>query len=403
MNVLLTRSFISFFSRLPGSKILPFDISDAAAREKGFFSGKSADFHLAIQIAQALGCSRVIFGAYETDDRNLTIGVDVFAYDSVSGELIFKRHYTGKTGPALLDTIDLVRKDAAGLLTGMTVPVAQLQISITNTDAAYYVLLNGIQDGIAAPDYKKELPAGPPIDLTLRRTNDGREVFRTNIVFPAGSDVTIVYYPMAPVFIQSSKSPVDIIMNGRRAGGITNSDTYILGGLPAGSRYSFYVQNGELRSFVKDADLKEGDPVALNFGERDFYQRLDYRGLDTAWDLLLPGLVQLEAKDYWPSAIFGGLWVIDAGVFGYYLYGYLLADYIVNNDPRDYYRAQVLPYRNAYETYSAIAGLAWAGLAAGSWLHASLMAGAEEKEKQFTVYPAFSDGGIALCFEIRFN
>ncbi len=395
-GVLLTRSFISFFSRLPGSKIIPYDVSDKSAEDNGFFINKNLDPGLAVQIGQKLGCRQVVFGSYKTDESRMTIEVDVFAYDTASDEILFKRHYRGKTGTALLDTIDAIRKDAAGILSGREMTIVELKITVTNTAQSYNVLLGGNPDGTAAPLYKRELPAGSPFDLSLKRTADGLEVFRTNIVLTRGKDSSIIYYPTAPVLIQSSVYPVEIRRDGLKTGIITTNETFSLSGLPSGLTYNFYLQNDTMQSLSRNVSLSEGKPSVLNFDERDFHPRVIYRGLTPAWDLLLPGSVQLQARDYWASLLFGGLWAVDIGILGVSLLGYFQADDIIRNDPRLYYRDQVKPYRDFYMYASIISGGVWLVISAGSWLHAEGMKTDQEKEKGTGLNIIPADGGLAF-------
>ncbi len=396
MNVLLTRSFISFFSRLPGSKIIPFDVSDKAARDGGFFDKKGPDTDLAVRIGQTLRCRQVVFGSYQTDAKQMKIEINVSAYDTASGEVIFKRRYEGNTGNSLLDTIDNVRRDTAVLLAGKDVPMTELKIMATNTTAAYDVFLGGSPDGTASPLYSKELPAGSLFDLTLRRKTDGLEVFRTNILLTKDRDVSIDYYPTAPVFIQSSVCPAEVWYDGGKTGDISQKQTFILNGLPAGSYYRFFLRNKELETDVRKIYISEGIPSALNFDANNFHPRINYSGLSPAWDLLLPGLVQIQAHDYWMALIFGGLWLADAGICAYCVYGYFVSDNIVRNDPRSYYRDQIKPYRDFYLPASLITGGFWIALAAGSWFYAEQMKAIQEKSRDFSFQIIPAGSGLAL-------
>jgi len=119
MNTMLTHSLISFFSKLPGTKIVPFISADKAARDKGFFNQKKVDSDLAIQIGQILGSRRVVCGSYKIDAAGQNVKIDIVALDTATADIIFKRHYEGKAGPSLLDTVDNIRKNAAGLLAGI--------------------------------------------------------------------------------------------------------------------------------------------------------------------------------------------------------------------------------------------------------------------------------------------
>ena len=381
MNVLLTRSFISFLSRIPGAKIIPFEVSDRLSREKGYFNRNEIDQDLAIQIGQQLDCKQVLTGLYQVDKKNMTVRIDVYYYDTVTGDTIFKRQYEGMAGTGLLDTIDRVRKNSAGLIMGRDVPMGKLTVAVTNTRNTYEVLLGGYPDGFANPVYQRNIPAGAPFDVTLRCSNTGMEVFRSNVTLVRDKDTTLKYYPSASVFIQTGIFPADIYINGRKTGYTVSGESHILNGLPSATNYLFSLKNDSLQSVTREVRLTEGKPTAVLFEKNDFYRRYRYADTNPYWDLLLPGLVQCQAGDYGASLLWGGLWLADIGAFAYCVYMSCIADYIVNNSPNPVHREEVRPIRDLFIALSAAGGAGWIGLALGSWFHAGGMRDAEVKEK----------------------
>lgn len=402
---ILTRSFIVYFSRLPGAKITPFSASDNLARTKGYLALKKPDNALAIQLGQTLNCRQVVTGSYRVDEAKATIVMEVVALDTATGELRFKRRYEGKAGPALLDTIEDVRKSVAGLFAGREVPMAMLEVTVTNAKTAYEVTLGGTPDGDAAPVYKKSLPAGQSMDVALRRKSDNFEVFRTNITLKAGEASRILYYPTAPVLIQSAKPDCEVRVNGKVLGIATTNATFSLNGLPAGQIHTLYLQNTLYRSQVRKFALTEGVPGLYSFDPNEFYARSRYSSVAPVWSLFLPGLSQFMANDAVAGSVFSVLGAVDIGFVVYCMMQYSTNEALSRNtDLSDTYRASAAIYRDTFG-YAAIGGgVIWAGLAIGSFLHANAMKQAEELGQTWSVsFVPMAEPGMGLAFSCRLD
>ncbi len=149
--------------------------------------------------------------------------------------------------------------------------------------------------------------------------------------------------------------------------------------------HRLYLQNDKVQTKVLKIVLEEGKSKVLTFNKKDFHPRILYSEVNPMWNLLLPGFSHFQAHDYVCSALFGGLWIIDISIFVYSIYGFYIADNIVRNDERLYYREQIKPYRDLYFNVSIASGLGWILISLGSFWHAELMKSNELNKKQYEV------------------
>ncbi len=378
INIILTRALISFLSRLPNSKVIPFSMSYEVSKNKGFYDLKQANNSLAIKIGQNLSASLIIFGSYIISETREDINLEIISIDVVTGQLLFKRRYTLVRDSTFLDTIDDICKDVAGLIAGRVISTAELLFKIENTTNSYELFIGGVSEGIIKKDYRKRFPVNSVLPILLKRVVDNKEVLATNIAITNSSNVILKYEPATSFFIQSEVPQVNIICNGKRVGFISLNEIFSII-LPVNTNYSFFLQNNKVQTDVKKILPKEGEPVFIKFDKDKFYNRISYKGVEPLWNFALPGIAQFQANDYKSSILFGGLTLVDLFCLGYSVYGYLVVDDILKNDKREDYKTQIAPYKDFYSFGIIGSSIGFLVLGLASWLQADVFKSFEEK------------------------
>ncbi|MCX7820661.1 MAG: hypothetical protein N2258_03195 [Brevinematales bacterium] len=395
INIVLTRTLVSFLSRFPNSRVISFSMSYELAKNKGFYDLKQTDNTLAIKIGQNLSASLIIFGHYIVSPESKDIRLEIVSIDIVTGQLLFKRRYTLVKDSTFLDTIDDICKDVAGLISGRVVSTAELTFKIENTTNSYELFISGVSEGVIKKDYKKRFPVNSVLPISLKRIIDNREVFTTNVQIADSSNLILRYEPSTSFYIQSEVPQVNVLCNGKKLGIINSNEIFKIEYLPVNTNYNFFLQNEKLQTDIQKILPREGDPVFIKFDTSKFYNRISYRGVDPLWNFMLPGIAQFKANDYKSSILFGGLLVLDLFCLGYSIYGYMVVDDILKNDTRENYKLQVAPYRDFYSFGMIASGVGYISIGLISWLQADIFKAYEEKN----ISVEFSYNEIKLGFK----
>jgi TolB-like protein len=215
MNLLLSKSIITFLSKLPGYTVVPFVKSFKAAQDRGFLAKKRLDPKDALDIGLATGSKQVITGDYKIDKKKNRIAINMLVYDVVSGELTLKRKFEGEADISVFDSIDQATSDLASLIVGHTITMGQMTVTINGTEKTYTLYINGTpvkQVSIAEP-FSDKVPAGQEILVSLRVSGSADNVYSKSVTLTENKTFDITYSPSATMIVDT--------------GGITGAELFI--------------------------------------------------------------------------------------------------------------------------------------------------------------------------------
>ncbi len=196
VNILLTRSLISYLSKISKGKVISYSISSKIVKEIGFLAHNKVNNSLAISIGQKLSAGVVICGSYRNLDEKKNIEIEVIGIDIITGEILFKRKYKAIKGSSLLDTIDRLSLEVGELVSGRILSLGELEINVINTTNSYELFINGMLETRIPPKFKKKLPSGIPFILSMRKYQEGIEVFNTNVTLVKEEKMVFFIIPL---------------------------------------------------------------------------------------------------------------------------------------------------------------------------------------------------------------
>ncbi len=196
VNKTITRSLITFLSKIPEINITSYEAVGKAAADNKYWESKSFSPDAAVDMGLSLAVSQVVSGDYAVDHKKGTVIINVYVYDTVSAAMKLQRKYTGEAGPELFDTVDRMIRNVSTLITGRTIKMGRLEVEIEDTNA-YKLGINGkFMKKISKSDSYSDIEiAEEPLDITLSVPATEKVIYRTNVSIGDGLTVNITYNP----------------------------------------------------------------------------------------------------------------------------------------------------------------------------------------------------------------
>lgn len=140
INIVLTKSLISYFSRSGSARTVAYDSVASLAARTGFWQAKSVDVSAVENMGLQAGVSKVLFGDYTVDEAKNLITVNYSVYDVRNGRILMMRSVEGAAGMDIFDTIDAISKKVIVAVLGREVDFAALPAEdvVTNTFTVTY-------------------------------------------------------------------------------------------------------------------------------------------------------------------------------------------------------------------------------------------------------------------------
>ncbi len=266
INLLMGRSLTTFLMKISKS-ITPFrDVQDSAGAS-GFWGQKELNSSQAINIAQQFSTEQVITGDYLVNDQKDTITINVYVYNVVNGELLFKRNYKGDAGPEIFETIDKMILDISGLLVGKTISIGYFKLDVKPDKTKYRLFINdsfvklvGSGDG-----YFDKFISGQSIDISLKPEKSDDEALRKIIEIKSGKTNELVYNPSGVLIVEAMESGIDVYLNGAKIGKTDSSGEFIIQGIEAGKDNGITLKNGNSFLSGTNINIREGSTKVVVF------------------------------------------------------------------------------------------------------------------------------------------
>ncbi len=373
INTVLTKSLITFLSKLPDVQIVMYEDLEKAALETGFWKLKQPDMDLAFQLAQSLGSKVMILGDYKTDRVLKKISINLYSYDVVSGELNLTRSYKGTIDTGLFDIVDLMKKNIAGLLYGKEVSIGKLSVLIKDTRNIYKIYINAKLSGEISSEniYNESFLSDDDIEISLKSFDSGKEVFRTNITLTNNENNEVIYKPSADVIIKSFIKKSDIYFNGRNKGEINPEGSINLSYIPADQSNLIELKNDNKILDSTNFIVREGETVILVFNPK-MPVLSSYAKTQPLMNIVIPGYAQIQARDYGMGFIFLVIGTSGFGfsVFSEYAFSISYSKYeksVTESDAAKFYQVSEI-----WRDFSITGLSVWGGTIILSIIHAYL-------------------------------
>ena len=144
INTELTKSLINYLKLHTEVRITGYMDVRSYARNLGFWDNGILNVDNAMKIAENFGAGVLITGDYMVDDSDSSVVVKVCIYDDYRRRLITDINYNGLTGINLIDTIDAIDSDIAGLMSEKAAGPDRKLIRVQISSNSYNVYINGV-------------------------------------------------------------------------------------------------------------------------------------------------------------------------------------------------------------------------------------------------------------------
>lgn len=374
INLTLTKSLISFLSRVPGVYVVPYEQMEKMAKQYGIWNKPgylSEDF---IGLGQRFHVKLVVSGIYRVDYTKKTIVIQVYIHDVVTGELLLKRNYEGPSDLGLFDTIDNMVKSVVSSIAGKEINFSTLYLSVFNTEETYFVSINGrdITNISAGIPFIYRLLSGEDTEILLK-LGQGREVYREKIKPAADQMVRIDYEPAGNILVKTLTEGGEVIMDGRLTNVLQREGQVIFNKLKANriTKFSRWL-DGFLQE-EKEIATQEGETLLLLFdGKSHFESLINYSRSNPVMNLLLPGYTEFQAHDYLPGCLFSGTAVLSVCFTALSAAGYYSTQDRYHSSVTDEEKDRYLGHMNTWQTLLIVSASVYAANDLLSFIHASL-------------------------------
>ncbi len=196
INKTVTRSLITFLSKIPEIDITSYEAVEKAAADNKYWESKSFNPDAAVDMGLSLAAAEVVSGDYTVNHKKGMVTINVYVYDTASASMKLNRQYTGEAGLELFDTIDRLIRNVSTLLAGRPIRMGRLEIEIEGTNS-YKLNINGkFQKKISKTEsYSESEIAEEPLDVTLTVPATEEVIYSTNISIGNGTTVNLTYNP----------------------------------------------------------------------------------------------------------------------------------------------------------------------------------------------------------------
>lgn len=146
-NIILTKSLISYLSRLSDVNVVTYDTVERTVAANGFWRATVFDMDVIDSMGLSLNVQKVVFGNFQVDNATKIITVHYLIYNTADGQTVLARKLDGPAGIDVFDTIDAMAKKIAVAVVNRDVDFAALtaptvvtnQSVITNQTVVTYV------------------------------------------------------------------------------------------------------------------------------------------------------------------------------------------------------------------------------------------------------------------------
>ena len=265
INIMMGKSLSTFLAKI-SKNITPFKDVEETALSNSFWSQKELKSSQAINIAQQFSTEQVITGDYLVNDSGI-ITINVYVYNVINGDLLFKRTYKGDAGPEIFDTIDKMILDVSGLLVGKTISLGYLQVSIKPKDVNYRLFINDSfvkvinnQNG-----YFDKFIAGQSIDISLKSEKSDDEAMRKIVEIKGGNTNELDFNPSGTLMIEAMEEGFDVYLNGVKKGKTDSSGEFVISGVESAKDNAIQLKKGDALLSETNIVIKEGATKAIIF------------------------------------------------------------------------------------------------------------------------------------------
>lgn len=266
VNIIMTKSLTTFLAKI-SKKITPYNEVEKISRETKFWEQKTLKSNLAVQIAQGFSSEQVITGDYMVDEKNDTLSIEVFAYNVITGQLLFQRNYKGNAGPDIFDTIDKMVLDVSGLLAGKPIELGYARITVGQDKVNYKLFVNdGFVKLINGKDgYMDKYIAGQSVDIVLKTEQSDKEVLKKTLEIRSGKTNSLEYNPAGSLILETIEGGLDIYMNGTNIGKTDSAGELKIPNVEAGKQNEISVKSAGSDLSSTNITISEGDLKVIVF------------------------------------------------------------------------------------------------------------------------------------------
>lgn len=267
IHTVISKSLISILSKMPQVRVASYDDSYQAAKDLGYFEDRQPDPEKLLALGLQHNVRQVIGGEYSVSNDTLQVSISV--YDTVSGELVLQRSFSGQAGLDMFDTIDTLSRNLAYLLLGRQIKLARLELSVTNTDRAYDFYIGGnLQQSIASgTPYSDTILAEETTEVSLKLQGTTTEVMRCFLTLDEDSTTNITYLPAGSVIIKNLlHHEAEIILDGRSQGTADSNGDKVLYNIPADQSHHIQLIHAGKTLASRKLTISEGASPVMVFG-----------------------------------------------------------------------------------------------------------------------------------------
>lgn len=271
VNTMISRSLISFLSRVPGVRVVPFDDIAQAQEKTEYWKKNKPDPETAIGLGLELDTRQVITGDYSVDEARNIITINVLVYNTVSGELVLKRQYSGGAGMELFDTVDKAIANITYLVLGRAVKLARLKVAVSS-DKTYTLYINGSRqkDITSAQGYEDSILAGETVEVSLRLSNGSTEVARYFVNAAENTLYPIEYKPSGTILVKTGGGlSGTVLLDGKEAGKLDQGGEFNLYNVSAGALHTVSIVAGGRAVYSRAFNLREGETRLALYGKAE--------------------------------------------------------------------------------------------------------------------------------------
>lgn len=391
-NTVILKSFIKALKRLPNSQIVSFQ--DIEQRAKNYWSYHTINRAEAFRIAQYFRAKQMILGDYSLGQEKDSIQIHVLVYDVVTSELTLERTFSSKGKAGIFNAIDDMAEQISGLLTGVDIQYGTFSILFKKPHEDYTLILDDKKVQIESTDssYEERIVAGTHHEASLRLQISGKEIARKEILAQPQETVIWDYVPSETVWIENFNQTGTLLINNQETVTIKNGMKFQTN-LPAYTSQHIGLHIDNKQVIQTNITLREGEQAFLMLQGQN-------KPLDPLFNLLIPGIVDLQKGDLLPGSVFIMSWFSGIALTGFGIYTYSVADERYNKFQSQDLKTKYFNYRNEALIVLLTGVSLWAlsmpvSLLYDYWTTA-------QANRDLALEPHLDWGGLALNLNMRF-
>lgn len=393
-NTMLTKSFITTLESIPGAKVILYPEIENVAIEQNFWGQKVFDEKIALKLGQKLFVKKIISGEYIKVKDELIL--NIFIYDVVTENLLFKKNYKISTSIEFFQNIESIGKDILGFIMGRDIDFGTLVFQITNASAQYILYING-KDTFSSSNeifFKKQYLANEKIEILVEK--NGKEVLRKSIILKPNEVFDIVYFPKGNLIVRNVGKKGGEFLFENTNYFLSNNERLFFKEIKVGNYEAIFKigKNVEKKSF----NIEEGETTVLTFGLPENYE---YQRTLPLINILLPGLSQIQKKDYIAGAFFMVADLTALGFSALSLFAYNISSEKYERAVTENDKIKFSRLKSEWNQYLVFSVSAWTTITLSSVVHAFYIQNTEKSEP-LSFYFLPEKDGITLNFTLTF-